>query len=52
LEEKEDCEELAKDIEVQKEACKQIIQQKDLLIQSFMEQLRTKDDEYMKSLKK
>lgn len=26
LEEKEDCEELAKDIEVQKDACKQIIQ--------------------------
>ena len=37
LEEKEDCEELAKDIEVQKEACKQIIKQKDELIQSFME---------------
>ena len=37
LEEKEDCEELAKDIEVQKEACKNIISQKELLIQSFME---------------
>ena len=33
LEEKEDCEELAKDIEVQKDACKQIISQKDDLIQ-------------------
>jgi ribonucleotide monophosphatase NagD (HAD superfamily) len=39
LEEKEDCEELAKDIEVQKEACKQIIAQKDDLIQQFMDQL-------------
>ena len=32
LEEKEDCEELAKDIEVQKESCKSIIKQKELLI--------------------
>ena len=52
LEEKEDCEELHKDIEVQKDACKDIIKQKERLIQSFMEQLRGKDDEYMKSLKK
>lgn len=52
LEEKEDCEELAKDIEVQKEACKAIVKQKEELIKSFMEQLRVKDDEYMKSLKK
>ena len=29
---KEDCEELAKDIEVQKEACKSIIHQKEELI--------------------
>ena len=49
LEEKEDCEELAKDIEVQKEACKNIIQQKDELIKSFMEQLRDKDEEYIKA---
>ena len=49
LEEKEDCEELAKDIEVQKEACKSIIQQKDELIKGFMEQLRDKDEEYIKS---
>lgn len=52
LEEKEDCEELAKDIQVQKEACKSIVKQKEELIQSFMEQLRVKDDQYMKSLKK
>ena len=32
LEEKEDCEELAKDIEVQKDACQNIIAQKELLI--------------------
>ena len=37
---------------MQKEACKAIIKQKEELIQSFMEQLRGKDDEYMKSLKK
>lgn len=49
LEEKEDCEELAKDIEVQKEACKSIIHQKDELIKGFMEQLRDKDEEYIKS---
>ena len=49
LEEKEDCEELAKDIEVQKEACQQIIAQKDELIKSFMEQLRDKDEEYVKA---
>ena len=49
LEEKEDCEELAKDIEVQKEACLQIIEQKDKLIKDFMEQLRDKDEEYVKA---
>jgi len=43
---------LAKDIEVQKEACRQIISQKDELIQSFMEQLQNKDDEYVKAMKK
>jgi dynein regulatory complex protein 1 len=37
---------------VQKEACKQIIRQKDELIQSFIEQLRGKDDEYVKSVRK
>lgn len=35
LEEKEDCEELAKDIEIQKEACRQIIAQKEDLIRQF-----------------
>jgi hypothetical protein len=43
---------LAKDIEVQKDACKQIIAQKDELIKSFMEQLKNKDEEYVKALKK
>ena len=43
---------MAKDIEVQKEACRQIISQKDELIQSFMEQLQNKDDEYVKAMKK
>ena len=40
------------DIEVQKEACKQIIAQKDELIKSFMEQLKSKDEDYVKALKK
>lgn len=52
LEEKEDCEELAQDIENQKLACKQIIEQKDQLIKMFMDQLKNKDEEYVKSLKK
>ena len=51
LEEKEDCEELARDIEVQKEACKQIIEQKDVLIKTFIDQLKSKDEEYIKAIK-
>jgi len=43
---------LAKDIEVQKDACLQIIAQKNELIKSFMEQLKNKDEEYVKALKK
>jgi len=43
---------ILQDIEVQKEACKQIITQKDELIKSFMEQLKVKDEEYVKALKK
>ena len=35
LEDKEDCEELAKDIEAQKEACRQILESKENLIQQF-----------------
>ena len=52
LEDKEDCEELAAEIEKQKEACKAIIDSKDTLIKQFMEQLKQKDDEYVKALKK
>ena len=52
MEEKEDCEELAKDIEVQKEACKGIIAQKNKLILEFEDQLKQKDEEYVKALKK
>jgi dynein regulatry complex protein 1 len=52
LEEKEDCEELDKDIQVQKEACKAIINQKEDLIKAFMKQLQEKDDEYVKACRK
>lgn len=37
---------------MQKEACKQIITLKDELIKTFMEQLKVKDEEYVKDLKK
>jgi len=37
---------------VQKDACKNIISQKDELIKAFMEQLKNKDEEYVKALKK
>lgn len=40
------------DIEIQKEACAQIIEQKDGLISKFLEELKQKDEEYVKSLKK
>eukprot|EP00347_Sterkiella_histriomuscorum_P015059 403358464 len=49
---KEDCEELAKDIDMQKGECKAIIDQKENLIKLFMEQLKMKDEEYVKSLKR
>jgi len=37
---------------VQKGECKAIIDQKDNLIRMFMEQLKMKDEEYVKSLKR
>lgn len=52
LEEKEDCEELDKDIQVQKEACKAIIRQKEELITAFMKQGVERDDEYVKACRK
>jgi len=50
LEEKEDCEELAQEIEVQKAHCQSIIQNKEDLIKQFQDTLRGKDEEYVKSL--
>lgn len=52
LEDKEDCEELAHEIELQKSHCMSIIQNKERLIKEFQETLKNKDDEYIKSLKK
>jgi len=42
----------AQDIEVQKDACRKIVSQKEELIGSFIDQLKTKDEEYVKALKK
>ena len=52
LEDKEDCEELSREIEMQKAHCQSIIQNKEKLIREFQEALKNKDDEYVKSLKK
>ena len=50
LEDKEDCEELAQEIELQKAHCQSIIQNKEKLIKQFQDTLKTKDEEYVKSL--
>jgi hypothetical protein len=47
LEEKEDCKELAEDIEVQVAACKRIIDDKDNLIGEFQEAITSKDKCYV-----
>jgi dynein regulatory complex protein 1 len=47
LEEKEDCKELADDIEVQVTACKKIIDDKDHLISEFQEAITGKDKAYV-----
>lgn len=47
LEEKEDCKELAEDIEVQVQACKKIIEDKDKLIGEFQEAITIKDKAYV-----
>jgi dynein regulatory complex protein 1 len=52
LEEKEDCKELAEDIEVQRAACAKIIDDKQGLINEFMEQLNSKDSQYMKAMQR
>lgn len=43
--------ELAKEIELQKEACRKVIEIKDQLIEELKSQLRDKEEEYVKSLK-
>jgi len=50
LEDKEDCEELAQEIELQKAHCQSIIQNKEKLIKQFQDTLKGKDEEYVKSL--
>ena len=47
LEEKEDCKELADDIQVQIAACKKIIFDKDSLILQFQDAITTKDKAYV-----
>ena len=47
LEEKEDCKELAEDIDVQVTACKKIIEDKDKLIQEFQDAITKKDKSYV-----
>lgn len=49
---KEIPQELLHEIEVQREACDRITQSKDRLIKDFRLELKAKDDEYIKSLKK
>ena len=51
LDEREDCEQLAVEIEDQKKECQAILDSKDKLIMQFQEQLKQKDEEYVKSLK-
>ena len=48
LEEKEDCKELAEDIETQKAACQKIISDKQELIKEFELQIDSKDSHYIK----
>ena len=50
--EREDCEQLAAEIEEQKKDCFAILNSKDKLIASFQEQLKLKDEEYVKSLQR
>ena len=47
MEEKEDCKELAEDIDVQVTACKKIIEDKDKLIQEFQDAITKKDKSYV-----
>jgi dynein regulatory complex protein 1 len=50
--EREIPQDLMQDIEQQKDTCERIIQSKDRLIKEFKAELKAKDDEYVKSLKK
>ena len=50
LEEKEDCKELAKDIEMQQAECRKIIQEKEMLKDEFEKALHTKDKHYVKAM--
>ena len=43
--------ELAKEIELQKDACRKVIEIKDQLVEELKSQLRDKEEEYVKSLK-
>jgi len=52
LEEKEDCKELAEDIEAQKAACAKIISDKQELIREFEQQINQKDSHYIKAIQK
>ena len=52
LDDREDCEQLAKEIDEQKKKCQEILDSKDTLIRSFQEQLKQKDEDYVKSLKR
>ena len=49
---KEIPQELLQEIEMQRDTCDRIIQSKDRLIKEFKTELKAKDDEYVKSLKK
>merc|ERR1719440_1609964 len=49
---KEIPQDLLSEIELQRDTCKRIIQSKDRLIKEFKAELKAKDDEYVKSLKK
>ena len=49
---KEIPQELLSEIELQRDTCERIIQSKDRLIKEFKTELKAKDDEYVKSLKK
>ena len=49
---KEIPQELLAEIELQRDSCERIIQSKDRLIKEFKTELKSKDDEYVKALKK